>query len=443
MLKGVLMQEILHQLIVDSLHTGIPSFTRRDARLPNIANKAHAVIGMRRSGKTTFLWQCLADRMEAGTPREALLYLNFEDERLAGLKAENLQWIVEDYFRILPQWRDHRTVTFFFDEIQLIEGWERFVRRIMDTERIGVFLSGSSARLLSREIATSMRGRTLETVIHPFSFREVLRHDGMEPSQDWERLPKAVRSGIDARLRHYLVEGGFPEALGATPSDRRLLLRSYIDVAILRDVIERHRVSNPVALRWIQRQLLSNPAGSFSIQKHYETLRSQGLPVSKDTLHAYLSYLEDAFLLRHISIHARSERKRMVNPRKVYPIDPGLITIYQRSISADTGHALETVVMLELERRGYEIGYLRTSEGYEVDFFAQSTTGRQLLIQVTMTVAATDTYAREVRALLAASSEYPDAEPILITLDTIPPNPELPDPLRWQSAAEWLLDSAC
>ena len=97
------MREVLHQLIVDSLNTEIPALTRRDARLPEIRAKAHAVIGMRRSGKTTFLWQCLSDRMEAGIPREALLYLNFEDERLIGLDAEDMQWLVEDYFRILPQ----------------------------------------------------------------------------------------------------------------------------------------------------------------------------------------------------------------------------------------------------------------------------------------------------------------------------------------------------
>ena len=195
-----------------------------------------------------------------------------------------------------------------------------------------------------------------------------------------------------------------------------------------------------LSAQWRRPQLLSNPAGSFSIQKHYDTLRSQGLPVSKDSLHAYLAYLEDAFLLRHISLHSTSERKRMVNPRKVYPIDPGLITIYSRSAAPETGHALETVVMLELERRGYEIGYLRTDEGYEIDFFARSATGRQLLIQVTVTVAQSGTWEREIRALLAASSEYPEAEPLLLTLDTIPPKPALPEPLHWQSAAEWLLD---
>lgn len=433
------MRDLLHQLIVDSLHTEIPSFTRRDVRLPGVKNKAHAIIGMRHSGKTTFLWQCMADRMAAGVPREALLYLNFEDERLMGIDTGHLQWILEDYFRLLPQWRDQRTVTFFLDEIQLVAGWEAFIRRVMNTERIGVFISGSSARLLSREVATSMRGRALATTVLPFSFREVLRHDGMEPSRSWARLSKAERSRIDARLHRYLAEGGFPEAQGLSRRDRRLLLRNYVDVAVLRDVIERHDVSNPTALRWLQRQLLANPAGPFSVQKHYDALRSQGIAVAKDTMHSYLEHLEDAFLVRILSMHTRSERQRMVNPRKAYPIDPGLIDVYERTSAPNTGQALESVVMLELERRGCEIGYVRTRGGFEVDFHVRSPNGDAQLIQVCTSISERNTREREIPALAAAAQEYPHATPFLITLNAIPP-PPLPEPLQWKCAADWLLD---
>jgi len=434
------MHDLLHQLIVDSLHTDLPGFTRRDVRLSNVKNKAHAIIGMRRSGKTTFLWQCLADRMAAGVPREALLYLNFEDERLTGMDAGDLQWMLEDYFRLLPQWRDHRTVTFFLDEIKVVEGWETFIRRLLDTERIGVFLSGSSARLLSSEVATSMRGRALATTVLPFSFREVLRHDGMEPSRGWSRLPKAERSRIDARLHRYLVEGGFPEAQGLSRRDRRLLLRNFVDVAVIRDVIERHDVSNPTALRWLQRQLLANPAGFFSVQKHYDALRAQGIAVAKDTMHSYLEHLEDAFLVRIVAMHTRSERQRRVNPRQAYPIDPGLIDVYERTSAPNTGHALETVIMLELERRGCEIGYVRTSEGYKIDFHVRNPDGEPHLIQVCTDISVHEAREGEIRALTSAAKEHPRAVPILITLDTIPPNPVLPEPLQWKCAADWLLD---
>lgn len=435
------MRELLRQLIADSLAAPVPAHTRRDARLPAVLGKAVAIIGMRRSGKTTFLWQCAADRLAAGTPREALLYLNLEDERLADLQAADLQWVVEEYYRLEPQWRDTRRVTFFLDEIQVVRGWETFARRLIDTERVDLFLTGSSARLLSREVATSMRGRAMEVLIHPFSFREVLRHAGAEPDKPWSALPKAARSDLDSRLRDHLVVGGFPEAQGVPSRDRAELLRTYVDVAVLRDVIERHGVSNPVPLRWLQRHLLASPAAPFSVQKFYDTLRSQGIPVSKDTLHAFLAYFEDTFLIRTVSLHTASERQRMVNPRKAYPVDPGLIPVYERGGRANLGHALETTVLVELERRGCEAAYVRTREGFEVDFLARTPEGSWILLQVCAELSDAATREREVRALLSATAEFPEATALLITLDSIPPQPDLPAPLWWQPAAAWLLGS--
>lgn len=433
------MRDLLQQLIADSLVRPIPLYTRRDARLPSIPGKAVAVIGMRRSGKTTFLWQCLAERLAAGSLREALLYLNFEDERLVGLQAADLQWVVEDYYRQAPYLRDRQRVTFFFDEIQVIHGWEAFARRLIDSEQADLFLTGSSARLLSREVATSMRGRALEVLIHPFSFRETLRHAGAEPTGPCWTWPKGLRSELDERLRHYLTVGGFPEAQGVPVRDRWDLLRSYVDVAILRDVIERHAVSNPLPLRWLQRQLLANPATLFSVQKFYDALRSQGTSVGKDTLHAFLAYLEDSFLIRIVSLHSASERQRLVNPRKAYPVDPGLIPIYDRMGRPNLGAALETAILVELERRGCEVAYVRTREGFEVDFLARFPEGNWLLIQVCVDLTEPATREREVRALRSAIADYPNATPVLITLDAIPPQPDLPAPLRWQSAVDWLL----
>jgi len=150
------MNQVIRQKITDALAASVPAHTRRDVYLPGIKGKVMAVIGMRRSGKTTFLWQCLADRLKAGTPRDALLYFNFEDERLAEMTAYELQRVVEEYFSLHPEHRDSQRVTFFLDEIQEVPGWETFVRRLLDTEKVELFLSGSSARLLSREVATKM-----------------------------------------------------------------------------------------------------------------------------------------------------------------------------------------------------------------------------------------------------------------------------------------------
>jgi predicted AAA+ superfamily ATPase len=433
------MREVIRQKIIDSLASAPPEFTRRDVRLPSVPKKAVAVIGMRRSGKTTFLWQVLADRAAAGTAREGLLYFSFEDERLAGMSAADLQLVVEEYYLQHPEWRDQRRATFFLDEIQVVSGWESFARRLLDTERVDLFLSGSSARLLSREVATSMRGRAMEALVHPFSFREYLRHRHAEPDKPADRLPKASRSALEKYLRDYLSEGGFPEAQGVGQRDRFELLRGYVDTALFRDVVERHAVSHPVALRWMVRQLLGNAGGLFSVQKVYDNLRSQGVPVAKDTLHAYLPHLEDAFLVRTLPIATDSERRRQVNPRKAYPIDPGLIQVFDRSGKANVGHALETAVLLQLERRGCETAYVRTEEGYEVDFLARAPEGDTHLIQICAAVDDAETLDREVRALRAAGAVYPRAAQVLVTLAPPPPTRALPTSIKVRTAAAWLL----
>ena len=164
-------RSVIRQKIIDSQAAPLPVLTRRDVWLPGLKGKATAVIGMRRAGKTSLLWQILKDRHVDGTPREGLLYFSFEDERLAGMRAQDLDIVVEEYYRQNPDWRDSRRATFFLDEIQLVPGWEMFARRLLDTESLDLFLSGSSARLLSREVASSMRGRAMEAIVTPFSFR--------------------------------------------------------------------------------------------------------------------------------------------------------------------------------------------------------------------------------------------------------------------------------
>lgn len=432
---------VIQDKIIQGLSAPMPALTRREVYLPTLPGKALAVIGMRRSGKTIFLWQCMADQLAAGAPRESLLYFNFEDDRLAGLAAKDLHHLIETYFQLHPGFRDKTTVRLYLDEIQLVNGWESFVRRVMDSEKVEVMITGSSARLLSREIATSMRGRALEVLVHPFSFREYLAHRDAAVSRPFSQLTKAARSALLRHFDGYLSMGGFPEVQNTAERDRDALLRSYVDVAMLRDVIERHSVSNPTALRWLVRQLLSNAAGTFSAQKFFDTLKSQGIAVAKDTVHAYLGHLEDAFLIRTVSMHSGSERQRMVNPRKAYPVDPGLIPVFERTRRANTGHALETAVLLELERRGARIGYLRTATGYEIDFHADFPDGTLQLIQVCTDLGSKETLEREVRALMDAQAAHPHALPLLLSMDAQPPA-TLPPGIHWQSAAAWLLGDA-
>jgi len=151
--------------------------------------------------------------------------------------------------------------TIYLDEIRVVPGWESVLRRILDAHDTEVFISGSSAKPLSKEVHASLRGRSMEVLVHPFSFRETLRHSGDEPTEARARLGPDERAGIDAALRSYSTVGGFPEAQGIDVRDRLPLPKGFVDIMLLRDVIERHRVTNAEALRRLQRHLLSNPAG--------------------------------------------------------------------------------------------------------------------------------------------------------------------------------------
>jgi predicted AAA+ superfamily ATPase len=425
--------EILRERLVESQTRELPQATTRDVHVPRVLGKVLAVIGPRRAGKSVFLWQRLAERHSAGLPREALLYVDFEDDRLGSLDDAHLRALLDTFRRRTPTGG-----AWYLDEIQVVSGWETFVRRLIDTETLEVTISGSSAKMLSREVATSLRGRGLEVLVLPFSFREFLRHRGDEPDEPPEAWSRTRRLNLERAVEAWLTEGGFPEAQGLGVRDRFDLLRSYVDVALLRDVIDRHNVSNPVALRWLVRHLLGNAGGGFSVQKFVNDLRSQGLPVAKDTLHDYLSHLEDAFLVRTIHVATDSERRRMVNPRKAYPIDPGLIPVYDRSGKANLGHALETAILLELDRRGAETAYVKTHDGYEVDFLARLPGEGEFLIQACATAGDEETEMREHRALGAARAEHPRARAQIVTLA-----PETfrhtPAGVEVISAARWFL----
>ena len=397
---------------------------------------------MRRAGKTTFLHQLRQERLDHGTPRQRLPYISFEDERLADLEATDLGLLLSNYHREFPDADGTATVTWHFDEIQVVPGWERFVRRLLDSERTEVLITGSSAALLSREIATALRGRAWQVLIHPFSFEEALRHQGLALPRDPRVLTGRERGRLERAVLDWLAAGGFPEAQGLDPASRHQLLRDYVDVAILRDVVERHDVRNVAALRWLVRHLLGNAGGLFSIEKFHAALKSQGLPIAKDTLHHFLGYLEDCFLVRIVWMESTSERQRMVNPRKAYPVDPGLIPVFDRTGRANLGNALETAVLVELERRRFEVTYVRTPAGYEVDFLARRGGGEMELIQVCADLTDPATAARESRALAEAGNRFPHARKRLLTLaqDGIPA--DLPAGTEVQTACEWLLQGA-
>jgi len=433
----------LHPVLEEKLNAALAPgpaepMTRRDAALPGIPKKVHAVTGMRRSGKTTFLQQLAAERRSGPAPERAL-YLSFDDDRLADIAADQLSALLEEFYRRYPQLRRRATVAWFFDEIQLVSGWERFVRRVLDTENVQVVVSGSSARMLSREVHTSLRGRGIETTIRPFSFREFLRHSGEEPRAESRRWTAEERSLVEKRFGEYLVEGGFPEAQGLARALRVELLQGYVDTVLFRDVLERYGVSQVSALRWIVRHCLRNPAGNMSVHRLFLDLKAQGHAVSKDSVHALLGHLFDAYLLQAVPLHTASERRRNSNPRKIYPADPGLIHAFDASGRANTGHALETAVFNELQRRLAEAAYVKTPEGFEVDFLATYRDGRRELLQVCADPSTPDARERELRALTDAAKSQSKLSAALLVMTQEQTIALAGSGLRVMPAYEWML----
>jgi len=437
------LKQVLSAKLADSLNEPLSRFTPRAVfGTIYMRGKVTAVIGMRRAGKTTFLHQQRLRRMEDGVPQPALPYVNFEDERLADLDGTQLGFLVEEHGRRFPELSESGKVVWCFDEIQLVPGWERFVRRLLDTGNTEIFVTGSSAALLSREVATALRGRAWEVPIYPFSFAEALIHGGQDLPASPDFLSSAQRARIERAFADWLIAGGFPEAQGLEAASRNQLLRDYVDVAILRDVVERHEVRNVTGLRWLVRHMLGNAAGIFSIEKFYSALKSQGIAISKDTLHQLLAHLEDCFLVRLAWMESNSERQRMVNPRKTYPVDPALIPLFDRSGRKNVGHALETAVLIELERRRNDITYVRTPSGYEVDFLARGADGNEVLVQVCADASDPLTADRELRALGEAGEMFPHAKKRLLTLTRDGAPAVAPDDVVVEPAYVWMLSES-
>jgi len=409
------LRNTIQQRLADAINMDLPNLTERRCHVPDIPNKVYSVIGMRRSGKTYFLFQEMKRCLAEGVNRSRLVYFNFEDERLADISANDLHWIIDEYYVMFPENRAQK-VYFFFDELQLVQGWERFVRRLLDTENVRIFVSGSSAKMLSREIASSLRGRSIEVIIYPYSFKEFASHHHIDIPENLKHIDSQKRSILENLMMKYLSQGGFPEAQELSQRDRHLLLQGYVNTVLFRDIIERYGVTNITVLKTLIRHLIKNAGSKFTVNKFYNNLKSQGIKVAKTTLHEYLDHLQDAFLLHTVPLHTDSERKRMVNPVKSYIIDTGLVASFMTNRDLNLGHLLENAVFMELCRRDAQITYLRTESGYEVDFYARYSNGTAQAIQVAADVSDPITRDRECRSLVEVSSVLPDTDLLLINL---------------------------
>lgn len=411
-----------------------PSLSPRASIWPSEAGLATALIGPRRSGKTWRMYQQMTELAERGVPRDQMFYLNLEDERLIGIDVAELSTLISSWRATLAG--DPPVGHLFLDEVQNVHGWERLVRRLTEERELAVAVTGSSAQLLSGELATSLRGRATAVEIHPFSFAEWWRHR-------LRGMASPPAPGPD-HLSAYLQAGGFPETLDLDERAREVRLQAIADVVVLRDVVERHGIRNIEALRSVVRHLLANSGTLFSANQLLRRLKSQGLAISAGGLSAWLAHLTDAFLTDLVPVHDRSLHRQQVNPRKVHIIDPGLVSAHQPLGTARRGHLLESTVAWHLRRHGARLAWHRTRSGREVDLVAAFPDRRRWLVQVTWSISEETTRTRELAALDEAADETRPDRTILIVGDQRGSSEHAADvgpPIEIVGAVEWLLDA--
>lgn len=376
--------------------------TPRTYKFPEAKNVIKVAVGMRRSGKTYFLFQTVRKLLAENVPIERILYLNFEDDRILPIDHKSMGQMIDTWYTLYPQNHDN-CCYLFLDEVQNVEGWPLVLRRILDTKNIQIYVTGSSAKLLSKEIATSLRGRSLSIEIFPYDYLEYLTAHNLEyPSKPFgQRSLDHYRSF----LLDYFHMGGFPGVQSMSSNDRLETLQNYVETVIFRDVIERYQISNISLMKYFISCLLKNISAPFSINKFYNDCKSQGYRIGKDTLYSYLSYLEDAFLVFAVPIFSESIRKMQTTAKKIYAVDNGLILANTFNLSENLGKLLENQVYLDLRREGKKIFYYNTSDGYEVDFITQDKQGKYEIIQVVWDMQDNKTVERETRALHQAQSE--------------------------------------
>lgn len=376
----------------------------RNVSFPNITNKIHVAIGMRRTGKTWLLLQTINKIMhEKQVPLERFLYLNFEDDRLLPCSQEKLRSLLECFYQQNPDNHQHLCY-FFLDEIQNAEEWSTVIRRFFDTKNVRIYLSGSSAKLLSKEIATSLRGRSIATEVWPYSFTEYLEVQPISSKKSYPYSKEWYDHYMHA-LKQYLHIGGFPEIFETPEINRRQLLQDYVEVVIMRDLIERYQITNISLVKYLIGFLLKNTGCSFSINKLANDIKSQGITGSRNTLYDYLNYIEDAYLAFAVPIFSESIRKVHSNPRKIYTIDAGMVRAFSLSLQDNFGHLFENLVFLDFKRKNHKIYYYLTQERYEVDFLTEDPFGQRKLFQVVWDDTNPITMERERRALEAAKNE--------------------------------------
>ncbi len=394
-------QTIFQTIISDFFTRSLEQVRPRALGIPLNVPKVVSLLGPRRAGKTYVLFDII-NRLREEVEATRLVYVNFEDDRLFPLTVSDLDDLVTGYFALYPEHKD-QLVWFFLDEVQDVPHWEKFVRRLHDQENCRIYITGSSSKLLSRELATSLRGRTLPFDIFPLSFTEFLEFNEVSVNPRTSKGQALLLHWMD----RYLSQGGFPELVQLPVELHRRTITEYVDLMLYRDLSERFSLKNPSFLKYLLKHLLVNVAKPVSLNKLYRDLKSQGYSVGKNTIFDYVSYLEEAFAIFQVDMWSTSIRQKAVNPRKFYTVDPAYKHIM--SISEDRGRLFENMVFMELRRKGIHPSYWL--DGQEVDFYWEG--GR--LINVCYDLSDPDTRNREIKGLAKAMKQTGEHLSLLLT----------------------------
>jgi len=404
-------KDTLAEIILDFRAHPLPEAHARELEAPLAVpiKRAVTIIGPRRAGKTYYLFTLVRKLLDQGVKRERILYVNFEHPKLIGMSAPDLMRLLDVWHELSPE--NHAEKTWFFlDEIQNISGWEKFIRHCLDAGSAQVFLSGSSAKLLSKEIATALRGRTLSYLLLPFSFAEYGRTKGLAVKKYYA---SPERHAWISAWREYLTNGGYPEIL-LYPQGKGKIVQEIIDVTIQRDLIERYSIRNTKVIKLMFQSLVRGK--EFSPHAFYRFLKSMNIRVSKNTLYNYLEYFSDALVFFPLRKFFHSLKKQEQSIAKVYCVDTVFI---DEIMGDDRGKKLETAVFLSLLRQGYEPNknLFYYSDGKEVDFVITEKGKVIRLIQVCEQLSDIDTKEREFSGLLAASRDLGCNNLSIVTTD--------------------------
>ena len=409
----IMMIELLKEIILDFQNAPLDAGIKRHLNYELVRGKAFVCIGVRRCGKSTLLYQIIEDLKRNGIKTENILYVNFFDDRLMDIKRGNLSLITEAYYSLFPEKKGAETVYCFFDEIQEADNWEPFIDRILRTEKCEVFISGSSAKMLSKELASQMRGRSIAWELFPFSFKEFADFK----KADYKTLTTKNRLVLKKCFDEFYQKGGFPEVRDVSDKLRIMIHQEYYKTILHRDVIERFNAIHPQAVIQAGYRLISSAGSLYSINRVTSYLKSMGHKISKGFVSDCIDWFEDAYFLFSLKIFSESVAIQNVNAKKAYCIDHSMINSVTSGISANSGHLLENIIFLHLRRKTERLYYYRTKSGAEVDFVCLDAQKKKLLVQVCPSLADPLTRKREITPLTRAMEDLGLTEGTIVTLD--------------------------